>query len=279
MGANSPLRKLVKKLLYPLLNERVYQVIQAVSMAQDIRTGSFRETELEVLPYAARAGENVLDIGANYGLYAHHLSKVVGPHGHVYAFEPVPFTAGTLRIVAALLRFRGVEVIEKGLSDQNGPVTFTLPTQESGAIAAGMAHIAGRDDQQGANAAFRGRYAGTREVTCQVVRLDDFLPASTQVSFIKMDIEGAELQALRGGEQVIDRCKPSVLIEINSGFLAGFGVKLDDLLQFFSGRGYRMFWWDDKQRRLVAPTLGEKVDDNFFFIHPDRLDRFAGLLS
>jgi hypothetical protein len=115
-------------------------------------------------------------------------------------------------------------------------------------------------------------------VTCEVVRLDDFLPTGTEIDFIKMDIEGAELLALRGAAGMIERSCPTVQCEINTWFLDGFGFKLDDLLGFFRVRGYRVFWWDDRQQRLVEPTLGEKVDDNYVFIHPRRLGRFAAVI-
>ena len=95
-----------------------------------------------------RAGDTVLDIGANFGLYCHHLSRIIGA-GRVYAFEPVPFTFSTLKLVARLLRFRpGVELIEKGCSDRTGTLTFTIPVQASGAVAAGQAYIGARDDDR-----------------------------------------------------------------------------------------------------------------------------------
>jgi FkbM family methyltransferase len=278
MAGNSPVRRFAKRILRPLLNDRVYSAVQAVSMARDIRSGAWRETEIDLLPYAVHAGDSVLDVGANYGLYSYHLSRAVGRNGRVYAFEPVPFTARSLRLIGRLLRFRNVEIIERGVSDKNGTISFTLPVQESGAIAAGQAHIAGRNDEHPGKEKW-ARYGGTREVTCEVVRLDDFLPTGTEIDFIKMDIEGAELLALKGATSLIERCLPTVLCEINNWFLDGFGFQLDDLLGFFRARGYVLYWWDDRAQKLVRPTLGEKVDDNYVFIHPRRMGRFAAVLD
>jgi len=100
MGANSLARRLLKKVLFPFLDKRGYQLIQCVAKAWDIRTGSWSEPELDLIPFAVQKGESVLDIGANYGLYTYHLSRAVGPSGRVYAFEPVPFTTATLRLVS-----------------------------------------------------------------------------------------------------------------------------------------------------------------------------------
>jgi hypothetical protein len=116
-------------------------------------------------------------------------------------------------------------------------------------------------------------------VTCKVVRLDDELPRGVEVSLIKCDVEGAELFAFRGGEQTIDRDLPSVIAEINPWYLEGFGVSTADLLEFFSRRGYQMYWFDDKAKRLLPRSLDDVVEDNYIFIHPRRRDRFASLLG
>jgi FkbM family methyltransferase len=277
MGANSAARKLIKRVLHPLMNERAYRLFQCAAMAWDIRRGNWREPELELLPLALRSGETVLDIGANYGLYSYHLSRILGSAGKVYAFEPVPFTVETLRMIKRILRINNVEIIDKGLSDKPGTISFELPVQDNGAPAAGLAHIAGRDnDRPGKETQIR--YNGSRVVEAQVLRLDDFLPKHVDVPLMKIDIEGAELMAFRGAASTIDRCHPTVICEINPWYLEGFGTKLADLLEFFSTRGYTLYFYDDKARRLVPRTAAEVIEDNYVFLHPRYRDRFASLL-
>src|SRR5206468_2011173 len=140
-----------------------YSYLQGLSMARDIRTGAYSEPELDLLPLAARPGDTVVDMGANFGLYTYHLSRAVGPSGRVYAFEPVPYTNATLRRVAARLGVRNAEIASKGCSDRGGRVTFSLPLQASGAISAGQAHIGSRDDDRAAKES-QVRWQGTREV-------------------------------------------------------------------------------------------------------------------
>src|SRR4051812_48709967 len=118
MAADSPARRLAKRLLHPLLDERFYKYLQAAAMAWDINRGNWKERELALLPYVARTGDTVLDIGANYGLYSYYLGPIVGPTGQVYAFEPIPFTADTFELVARLLRFRNVTLFKLGASDR-----------------------------------------------------------------------------------------------------------------------------------------------------------------
>jgi FkbM family methyltransferase len=280
MGANSAARRLLKRMLYPVLNEHTYKYIQALSKAWDIRSGKWSEPELDLIPLAVRPGETVLDIGANYGVYSYHLSRAVGSSGRVYAFEPVPFTFATLQLVARILRFHNVGLLEKGCSDKGGEITFAVPVQPSGAIAAGQAFVGRRNDDR-AGKEKQVRWSGTRNIVCEVITLDEFLPQPAELSFIKCDIEGAELFAFRGAEKLITSHLPTVVCEINPWFLEGFGVRLEELTDFFFSKGYGLYFYDTERgnRQLKAVGLNDVVEDNFVFIHPRRRDRFAALLN
>jgi FkbM family methyltransferase len=274
MGANSAARRVVKKLLYPVLNEHTYQYLQAASKAWDIRSGSWSEPELDLIRYAVEPGDTALDVGANFGVYSYHLSRRLGRAGRVYAFEPVPFTHQTLARVARLLRMRNVVVVPKGCSDRAGEITFSVPVQDSGALSAGIAYIGGRnDDREGKEG--QVRWSSTRDVKGEVVALDEFLPPLERLSLVKMDIEGAEMFALRGAAKIFDRHLPTVIIEINPWYLGGFNVKLEDLTNFFFDRGYDLYHYDGK---LHPVQVADIVEDNYVFVHPTRKARFTDLL-
>jgi len=280
MPANSALRRVTKKVLHGFLGDSSYKYFQAVSKAKDIRNGSWSEPELDLIPFAVQQGETALDLGANFGLYCYHLAKVLGRSGRIYAFEPVPFTFETLRLVAKLLGFRNVTLFEKGCAEEAGRISFEVPVQTSGAFAAGQAYIGGRrDDREGKEQ--QVRWAGTRQVVCEVVKLDDFLPEVESLSLIKCDIEGAELLAFRGAKKMIAKHLPSVICEINPWFLEGFGIRLDELLAFFSEQGYRLYHYRIEAGRGVLNPVeaNEVVEDNYIFIHPSRLARFSSLLA
>jgi FkbM family methyltransferase len=279
MGANSLARRFSKTLLRPLLNDRTYQYVQALAKAWDIRTGEWSEPELDLLPLAIHPGESVLDIGANFGVYSYHLSRAVGATGKVYAFEPVPFTFATLKIVSKLLRFRNVELFEKGCSDRAGTIQFTVPVQPSGALMTGQAHISHRNDDQPGNES-QARWKATTSIAGEVVALDQFLNRLSNLSLIKCDIEGAELSAFRGASRMIDENKPTVICEINPSFLHGFGISLDELLDFFVKRGYGIYFYEAHPTpTLRAVAASEITEDNYIFIHPARRGRFAKILA
>jgi FkbM family methyltransferase len=270
MGADSLARRVIKNLLYPVLTEDRYAYVVALSKAWDIRTNSDSEPEIDLIPLAVRKGDTVVDLGANFGYYTYPLSRAVGPSGRVFAFEPIPFTCQALELVARLLRLRNVEIVPKGCSDRAGAIMFEVPIQANGAPNAGQAYISGRnEDRPGKDT--QVRWKGTRQVKAEVLRLDDFLPSVSDLSFIKADIEGAELFAFRGGEQTISKHLPTVLCEINPWFLDGFGVKLDELMNFFFERGYRLYHYQDHKLRVIP--VSAVVEDNYVFVHPSRVER------
>ncbi|HSO33789.1 MAG TPA: FkbM family methyltransferase [Labilithrix sp.] len=273
-----------------MLGEGTYSLLQAVAMGWDIRRGAWYEAELELLPLALRPGETAIDVGANFGLYAYHMSRAVGPTGKVWSFEPIPFTARTFRLIQRALRFGGnVELVAKGCGEKAGQIAFTVPVMKSGAISAGLVHMGRNDDRPG-----KDKHASyeTREVVCDVVMLDDFLRDARDVALIKCDIEGADLFAMRGARETLAQHHPTVIIEITPWYLEGFGLRVDDVTKFFEGLGYRCYRYEngspvgsykkhasDPSARKLIPTRSEDIyEDNWIFIHPSRQDRFGKLL-
>lgn len=274
-----------------MLTESTYSVLQAVAMGWDIRRGAWYEPELELLPLAIRSGEAALDIGANFGLYAYWLARAVGPTGHVWSFEPIPFTAKTFRLIQRGLGFRdNVTLVAKGCGEKSGRVTFTVPVMETGAISAGLVHMGRNDDRPG-----KEKHANfkTKDVECDVVTVDELLAAdSREVSFIKCDIEGADLYAMRGAKKTLERHHPTVVIEITPWYLEGFGLGVEDVTSFFGDLGYQCYRYDNgtpqgeyvrqhdpnARRRLVPTSPKDIVEDNWVFVHPSRRDRVAKLL-
>jgi FkbM family methyltransferase len=261
---NTAARRAVKRALAPILNERVYSYVQAISMARDIRSGAFTEPEIELIPRVVKPGDTVLDVGANYGMWVYPLSRAVGSSGRVLAFEPIPFTATTLRKVTALLRLKNVEVISKGCAETRGAVTFAVPVQDNGAISGGQAHFAARDDTRPGGDR-HARWKRTRQVQCEVVSIDDVVRNGARISLIKLDIEGAELSALYGCERTIKTHKPTIVCEINPWFLEGLGVTPGQLIDYLADKGYEVFRYSAGQ--LIPANQNEIDDANYVFVH------------
>jgi FkbM family methyltransferase len=265
----SAARDAVKRVLWRLLPGSAYRSLLARSRARDFRNGRFDEAEMELVPAAVRSGEEAVDVGANHGAWTAALSAAVGPGGRVHAFEPVPATYEVLCGVIRRLGLGNVEAVQKGCSDASGWAELEVPTQPSGPSDDMQAHLAARNGSPG---------DGARTVRAEIVALDEQLGETATVTFLKADIEGAELLALRGAEKLIARCRPTIVTEVDRDFLAGFELSARQFGSFLGERGYDAFRYRPESRRLEpAGDLEAYRHANLVFVHPDRrerLDRF-----
>lgn len=140
-----------------------------------------------------RPKDVVMDAGANCGFHTLLLAKAVGAEGHVYAFEPLAQNCRDLRQNLALNHIGNVTIFEKALSSEEGVARF-LP----------------------AASPLMGRFAKENEaatISVPTMTIDSMdLP---RLDFIKMDIEGAEAQALTGARETLARCSPVILLELH----------------------------------------------------------------
>lgn len=179
--------------------------------AWQIRRGQFRTTEQEygLLDQFIGAGDWVLDVGANVGHYTAKLSKLVGPVGRVIAFEPVPATFRLLAENARLFPYANVTLLNAAASETSGVAGMELPAGSDGPY---LAHVTPH---------------GALKVLCLAI---DSLHLPHRVSLAKIDAEGHELAVLRGMIGVIDRDRPTLIVE----------VSCDATRDFLMLRGYSM---------------------------------------
>jgi FkbM family methyltransferase len=132
----------------------------------------------------------VVDLGANIGYYALMEASLVGPTGHVYAIEPDPRNVGLLRDNIALNSFQEIiDVHEVAISDSDGAVPFVLSEMTN------MSHLesCGSSSPKDHSIVVRGQ------------TLDTFLSGKRPPDFLRMDIEGGEVEVLRSVAAMADR--------------------------------------------------------------------------
>jgi FkbM family methyltransferase len=158
--------------------------------------GPFEEAETEVLRKLARPGSTAVDAGANVGVFTIPLALAVGEGGRVLAFEPGPDTAERLRSNVARNRLGNVTVVEAALGAARGHTTLAIG-----------------DDS--AYSSTVGTVSGGRSAEVRVERLDDVWDEAgrPEVSVLKVDVEGAELDVLSGAAELLDSNRPAVLVE------------------------------------------------------------------
>jgi len=207
------------------------------------------EPELRALPLLARPGTLAIDIGANKGVYSWCLSRICRA---VIAFEPNPKVCALLRRAAP----GNVTVHEVALSNATGTAELILPIQRSG-----------RYSNQGGTLQAK-KLDGTKDYgiwTVEQRRLDDY--GFADVSFIKIDVEGFELEVLQGAAETLRRERPTLLIEIDEGqSKRPFAATIATL----TALGYVGYFLDRGALRHLggcAAAGAKPATDNFIFFH------------
>jgi len=163
----------------------------------------------------------VVDIGAHIGTFA---IPIAADAEEVIAFEPSP------RAFALLSRN----------AEENG-ISFRLINKALGSARGGGTLLTRNASNAGANTLSPGG-------TIPVATLDDEV---THADFIKMDVEGMELDVLRGGTGLIERARPVVLFEVKLSQLRAHGASPRALERFFSERNYRLYVPLERKRTLA----------------------------
>ena len=163
-----------------------------------------------------RPGDTFVDAGANIGFYTVLASQLAGADGHVIAFEMIPTTADILRSHVTQNDCANVTIVEGALAEASGKVLkASIMSGKSG-----QASIV--------------RSNGTNEIEVETVVLAEQLADYPSIRLIKMDLEGAELGALKGLEE--DLGKVQAIIFENRG--------AEDVVAFIQKHGFEVIRLD-----------------------------------
>ena len=174
-------------------------------------------------------GGNVIDVGAHTGRHAIPIAKLIGDKGVLLAFEPIPKIREVLGRNLQAANLNNVVIYPFALSRESRVAEFNfipnLP-EESGLQ---KRHI----------------YNATPEafvkIKVAVKRLDDLVPQDMKIDFIKMDVEGGELDVLEGGLGLLSGCKPVVAFECGAASFLGYHKTPEKIWEIFNMRGYAVY--------------------------------------
>lgn len=227
-------RRFVRHPAYRSFAEGVYETAYGFRMVLDPKEnidrfiyfwGAWEPDEAWLIHRLLREGDAFVDVGANEGFHSLVGSRRVGPSGRVIAFEPVPPTIQRLRRNIRLNDLENIEVIAVACVDAPTEIRLSRSSWEQ---SSGVYSIREQDGESW---------------TVTGVRMDDVLrPFQGAVRLVKMDIEGAELLALRGFTNHLDRVDaPLVLCEVTDSFLKAMGASAQALYDFMLGFGYQPY--------------------------------------
>ena len=202
-------------------------ILRNDNLGGPLRAGEFEKEELAFVGRFVHPGMTVLDIGAHHGLYTLLASKRVGLSGRVFSFEPSPRERKALQIHKLLNRCKNVSVAGVALGARAREAEFFVV----------------QGHQTGCNSLRPPIVSGeTTPVRVQVVRLDDWLEAHKidRVDFIKLDVEGGELEALKGAEKLLERRpRPVILVEVQDLRTKSWGYRAKKIIEHLQGKGFR----------------------------------------
>ncbi len=211
--------------------------------------------EIELLKKYIHKNDVVLDIGANIGFYATILSDIVGENGTVHCFEPD--TKNFEHLQKATGSVKNIKINNKAV----GPKTEKLKIYTSKNL--NVDHRTYKPEEY------------DQEIEIDAVSIDDHLVANTKVDFIKMDIQGFEMQAIQGMQLILDKNKD---IRIISEFwpygLKKAGSSVTAYFNFLLSKGFNCYLLEENSLLKLTPekvsTLEPLGEEHYFNIFATR---------
>ena len=203
-------------------------------------------------------GDACIDVGANKGFHSFPMAAAVGATGKVYAFEPI----GELN--AAL--------VDRARRDNIGQIEFIVAALGSRTGVAEFFNIKNYTPLSGLRLRSPPPDAVIEKIQVPLMRLDDHIPRDARVRFIKIDVEGGELDVIKGGLELIRRHRPVIVFEDGRDKAAeNYNYTIDDYFGVLSsvdlvpldilGARITRANWQDKRVYYTVLCPRESLDD------------------
>ena len=176
-------------------------------------------------------GDRVVDVGAHKGRHTFPMAEAVGNNGTVYAFEPIPKLHNALHQEIGSRGLQNqINLRRLALSHESGNAEFLVVEDEPG-----LSGLRERTSHNGHD---------IQKIAVEVEKMDDMIPESQRLSFIKTDAEGADFYILKGATRILENDRPVVAFEcgrINSFPAASYGYEESEFNQFFDSMEYVLY--------------------------------------
>lgn len=212
--------------------------------------GFYSRDVVALLKQRLRPGDVFLDGGANIGELTLIAAKLVGPAGRVVSFEPVAGIADKLAANIAANQMQGrIELVRQGLSSAPGelPIYGKIEQFEDGSQHSGLGTLFATEDRPDLIA------------TIPLTTIDKVMAERglDRLAGVKLDIEGAELAAIKGASETLRRFRPWLIIEIGTNTCAAAGYAPGDLLDALPGYTFHRI---ERGGRLIPIGKADLLD-------------------
>ena len=205
--------------------------------------GIYEPNVIGALQEHLRVGDTCLDVGGHVGYLTLLMARLVGPAGRVVAFEPVPETFEALRENVRLNHLENVGLECTAVGENEGMISLFCDAAQELSWTPSVSAYSVPGNQ-------------IKRISVPVLSLDRFLESSSlRPNLVKIDVEGAELEVLRGARKMLLEVRPVVLVEIHdrgAGHHAAVKQVLDDC-------GYAVNDLDTRERETFCVAVPRPV--------------------
>jgi FkbM family methyltransferase len=190
------------KIRMPLQYARYYE--------DDYESNTFKFFEKSIQPH-----QTILDIGAHIGLYSVFFSKKLGDTGKVICFEPTPRTFSILKQTANLNALTNCVLVNAAIAERSGILKFNLTSE----------------DGEGSNAnSLVKTERSVNSTDVKVYSIDDYRrEQKLKIGVLKIDVEGYELNALKGAKETFQNDKPLGILALHPASIKQLGQTLEQI--------------------------------------------------
>lgn len=242
--ASTGIRETIRTRVRSAIGENFFSDFRGVYWSLKLRlTGYEPETRL-ARRFVPRGGV-CIDVGGNFGQFASYLARAAGATGLVHSFEPLEYNRRIFQTVMRLMGLRNVVVHPFAVGSRRELLRVTIPQLNTA-----EAHI-----------------SESGEEPVEVVPLDAWAVEAglTRLDFVKIDVEGFEMEVLRGASNLLSRFTPALLCEISGVSEERYGVAALEPFRFLKNLGYRSYVLGSAE--LVAVDGPRRDVINYFFVH------------
>ena len=190
------------------------------------------------------SGNIVVDIGANIGFFTLIMANNVKKEGKVFSFEPELENYKLLEKNVKENNLENIILENKAVGNKNGNTEMYLASQENNIYSQSMHRI------------FSSKIVSQNStpITIKIIKLDDFfekLDLIKKIDLIKIDVEGAEFDVLKGMNKILDSNKDlKIIMEFSLENLQDFGSKPDEVVDFLLKKNFKLWKINENEKKL-----------------------------
>lgn len=208
--------------------------------------GTYGEIDTNIFKNHIRKGNFVVDVGANIGYFSLIFAKLVNMEGQVFAFEPEPQNFELLKKNFSINNYQNIVCERKAVSDKNGNLRLYL------------------SESSGKHSIFRNN-AHKNSINVECIKLDDYFEEKKlidKIDFVKIDVEGAELQVLKGMKSIISKNENlKIYTEYVPSFIEQSGSKPKEIFDLLSNEGF-FFYKGNPRNQLESIDVSKLLSSN-----------------